>query len=67
MWSMPSARTTRSPPSGWPDLILDFAVLADYALIDQQGKLALRILGSSPDKFEQLQKTVDALLATERK
>jgi hypothetical protein len=36
-------------------------------VIDAHGKLATRILGSSPDKFEQLQKTVDALLAAERK
>lgn len=38
---MPSGRTTRSPPSGWPELQLDFAVIADYALIDQGGKLSV--------------------------
>jgi Family of unknown function (DUF6941) len=32
---------TSSPPSAWPELFLDFAVLADYALIDQQGKLSV--------------------------
>jgi len=32
---------TRSPPSGWCDLQVDFAVLADYALIDQHGKLSV--------------------------
>lgn len=30
-----------SPPSGWPDLHIDFAVLADYALVDQHGKLSV--------------------------
>ncbi len=30
-----------SPRSGWPDLHVDFAVLADYALIDQHGKLSV--------------------------
>ena len=29
------------PPSGWPDLRVDFAVVADYALIDQHGKLSV--------------------------
>lgn len=38
---MPSARATRSPPSGSPELQVDFAVLADYALFDQQGKLSV--------------------------
>ena len=38
---MPFARVTCSPPSGYPELFLDFAVLADYALIDQQGKLSV--------------------------
>ncbi len=38
---MPSARATRSPASGSSELHLDFAVLADYALIDQQGKLSV--------------------------
>jgi len=38
---MPSARVTSSPRSGWRELFLDFAVLADYALIDQQGKLSV--------------------------
>jgi hypothetical protein len=32
---------TWSPPSGWPELYLDFALVADYALIDQQGKLSV--------------------------
>jgi len=36
-------------------------------VIDARGQLAKRILGSGPEKFEQLQKTVDALLAAERK
>lgn len=30
-----------SPRSGSPDLHVDFAVLADYALIDQHGKLSV--------------------------
>jgi hypothetical protein len=41
MWSTASSRTTSSPPSGWRDLHLDFAIVADYALIDQQGKLSV--------------------------
>jgi hypothetical protein len=32
---------TSSPRSGWRDLHLDFAIVADYALIDQQGKLSV--------------------------
>lgn len=32
---------TKYAPSGSPDLRVDFAVLADYALIDQQGKLSV--------------------------
>jgi hypothetical protein len=32
---------TSSTRSGWTDLQLDFAVIADYALIDQQGKLSI--------------------------
>lgn len=38
---MPSGRATSSPRSGWRDLRVDFAVLADYALIDQHGKLSV--------------------------
>ena len=39
---MRSGRTTRSSRSGWPDPVhVDFAVLADYALIDQHGKLSV--------------------------
>jgi hypothetical protein len=38
---MRSARATRSPPSGSAELQVDFAVLADYALFDQQGKLSV--------------------------
>jgi hypothetical protein len=41
MWSTASSRTTWSRPSGWRDLHLDFAIVADYALIDQQGKLSV--------------------------
>ena len=38
---MTSRRTTPSPRSGCPELHLDFAVIADYALIDQHGKLSV--------------------------
>jgi hypothetical protein len=40
-WSTASSRTTSSPRSGWRELHLDFAIVADYALIDQQGKLSV--------------------------
>src|SRR4051812_40567241 len=40
-WSTRSARTTSSRPFGSTELHLDFAVVADYALIDQQGKLSV--------------------------
>ncbi len=35
-------------------------------VIDAQGRLAARILGAVPGKFESLQKTVDALLQADR-
>ena len=35
-------------------------------VIDAQGRVAARILGAVPGKFESLQKTVDALLAANR-
>src|SRR6476659_11370589 len=38
---MRSGRTTWSTRSGSTDIQLDFAVIADYALIDQQGKLSV--------------------------
>ena len=41
MSSTASSRTTSSPQSGWRELHLDFAIVADYALIDQQGKLSV--------------------------
>jgi len=38
---MASSRATWSPRSGSCDLHVDFAVVADYALIDQHGKLSV--------------------------
>jgi peroxiredoxin len=55
---------------GTEDVALAYGVdqgLPTTFVIDGQGQIRIRILGSDGKKFERLQKTVDALLAGERK
>ena len=47
-------------PGGTPPVVLD---LVETGLaIDAEGLIRLTVLGSTPDKFERLQRTVDAAL-----
>jgi thiol-disulfide isomerase/thioredoxin len=55
---------------GTEQLAVDYGAdqgLPTTFVIDGQGRIRIRILGSNGGKFDQLQKTVDALLAGERK
>jgi peroxiredoxin len=55
---------------GTEDVAMAYGVdegLPTTFVIDAQGQIRLRILGSDSRKFERLQKTVDMLLAGERK